>query len=196
MLLNKMEIKRQKDKLVLYNKSLPSLKKKQSLLQTQIIRFENEIIGFEKEINTLESKIQTWIAVFAEELEMPQIKLVDSKYSLMNIAGIDITHIDTLTFDADYDMKQTPWWVDDAVILLKKVAEFSIKIVNSRKNIEIIRGELEITNQRINLFEKRLIPETEENIRKIKIFLGDQQTAAVCRAKITKKKKEKKGEIV
>jgi len=46
--------------------------------------------------------------------------------------------------------------------------------------------ELRITTQRVNLFEKVKIPETRENIRSIRIYLGDEQTAAVVRGKIAK----------
>lgn len=41
---------------------------------------------------------------------------------------------------------------------------------------------------RVNLFEKVLIPRTEDNIKKITIFLGDQQLAAVSQAKVAKAK--------
>jgi V/A-type H+-transporting ATPase subunit D len=51
-----------------------------------------------------------------------------------------------------------------------------------------------VTTQRVNLFEKVKIPETKENIRRIRIYLGDQQTAEVVRGKIAKKKIEAKGE--
>jgi V/A-type H+-transporting ATPase subunit D len=40
----------------------------------------------------------------------------------------------------------------------------------------------------VNLFEKVKIPEARDNIRRIRIFLGDQQTAAVARAKLAKAK--------
>jgi V/A-type H+-transporting ATPase subunit D len=40
----------------------------------------------------------------------------------------------------------------------------------------------------VNLFEKVKIPEAKENIRVIKIYLGDQQIAAVVRGKIAKNK--------
>ena len=48
--------------------------------------------------------------------------------------------------------------------------------------------ELRTTTQRVNLFEKVKIPEAKENIRIIRIFMGDQQTAAVARSKIAKGK--------
>ncbi|MCD4823228.1 MAG: hypothetical protein K8S55_01360 [Phycisphaerae bacterium] len=42
--------------------------------------------------------------------------------------------------------------------------------------------------QRVNLFEKVKIPESLEAIRRIRIHLGDEMTAAVGRAKIAKGK--------
>jgi len=51
-----------------------------------------------------------------------------------------------------------------------------------------LAAELRITAQRVNLFEKVKIPETQESIRRIRIYLGDQQTAQVVRGKIAKRK--------
>ena len=48
------------------------------------------------------------------------------------------------------------------------------------------------TMQRVNRFEKVKIPDTLENIRRIRIALGDQMTAGVARAKIAKAKLEQK----
>ena len=194
MLLNKMELKRQKDMLVLYNKSLPSLKKKQNLLQKQIILFETEIAKFIREIEETENSSKHWLGVFAQEVPLPVIKISNYKHTTVNIAGIDIFRIEDIRFTSEYDMETTPWWFDDGVTLLTKVYELNIRINNLKKNIGLIKEELDSTAQRINLFEKRLIPQAEENIRKLKIFLGDQQVAAVCRGKLTKKRKEKKGE--
>jgi V/A-type H+-transporting ATPase subunit D len=38
----------------------------------------------------------------------------------------------------------------------------------------------------VNLFEKVKIPETKVSIKKIQVYLGDQQTSAVVRGKIAK----------
>lgn len=45
---------------------------------------------------------------------------------------------------------------------------------------------------RLNLFEKILIPRTKKNIKKIEVFLGDQELAAVAQAKVAKSKILKK----
>ena len=57
-----------------------------------------------------------------------------------------------------------------------------------RKQVELLDAELRTTSQRVNLFEKVKIPEAKENIRVIQVYIGDQQTAAVVRGKISKKK--------
>ena len=51
-------------------------------------------------------------------------------------------------------------------------------------------AELRTTSQRVNLFEKVKIPECRENIRRIRIMLGDLETSAVARSKIAKRKAE------
>ena len=64
------------------------------------------------------------------------------------------------------------------------------------KQMEILKEELRITTQRVNLFEKVKIPESKENIRIIQIYLGELQTAGVVRGKIAKAKLERKKELI
>ena len=60
------------------------------------------------------------------------------------------------------------------------------------QQIEFLEQELRITTQRVNLFEKIKIPECQDNIRVIRIYLGDQQANAVGVGKVAKKKIEEK----
>ncbi|HQG39804.1 MAG TPA: V-type ATP synthase subunit D, partial [Spirochaetales bacterium] len=88
----------------------------------------------------------------------------------------------------DYDLFVKPLWVDAAIEQLKRILLLDIEIAILKEQIERLSQELRITSQRVNLFEKVKIPETTENIRKIRIYLGDQQTAQVVRGKIAKRK--------
>jgi len=56
------------------------------------------------------------------------------------------------------------------------------------EQVRLLSMELRTTTQRVNLFEKVKIPETKSNIKKISVYLGDQQVSAVVRSKISKKK--------
>ena len=59
------------------------------------------------------------------------------------------------------------------------------------EQVRLLNIELRTTTQRVNLFEKVKIPETKDNIKKITVYLGDQQVAAVVRGKISKRNLEK-----
>jgi len=57
--------------------------------------------------------------------------------------------------------------------------------------VRLLQIELRTTTQRVNLFEKVKIPEARTNIKKITVYLGDQQVAGVVRGKISKRNLEK-----
>ena len=90
----------------------------------------------------------------------------------------------------EYDLFLTPLWVDAAIEALKELISVLKEIEVIKKGILILRQELRITSQRVNLFEKVKIPQAEEYIRLIKIYLGDQMANAVGRSKIAKRKIE------
>ena len=56
------------------------------------------------------------------------------------------------------------------------------------EQVRLLGAELMATSQRVNLFEKVKIPETQQNIKKISIYMADQQVSAVVRSKISKRK--------
>ena len=66
------------------------------------------------------------------------------------------------------------------------VAQAKIEVVKEKK--QILEKELREVSIRVNLFEKILIPRTKSNIKKIKVFLGDQELASVAQAKVAKAK--------
>ncbi|NMA22618.1 MAG: V-type ATP synthase subunit D, partial [Spirochaetales bacterium] len=106
-----------------------------------------------------------------------------------NIAGVIIPIFEELTFDEQaYDLHFYPLWVDQALECLREYARLDALIATLATQIKLLSNELRTTSQRVNLFEKVKIPEAKENIRIIGIYLGDQQTAAVVRGKIAKKK--------
>ena len=110
-----------------------------------------------------------------------------------NIAGIDIQVFEKIDFKQErYDFAQTPLWTDFGIEAVKKVSILKMQVAFLRKKQALLAEELRITAQRVNLFEKIMIPQALENIRKINIVLGDMQTAAVVTGKIAKRKIEQK----
>ena len=111
-----------------------------------------------------------------------------------NIAGVEVPVFRELLFKPiEYDLRYYPLWVDKAIVALRDIAKYDALVRTLEERIELLTAELRTTTQRVNLFEKVKIPEAKENIRVIGIYLQDQQTAAVVRGKISKKKLVKAG---
>lgn len=193
------ELKRQRDFLKQYERYLPTLQLKKQQLQMEILHqlslIEEKRHNEQKKIHSAES----WAGLLAS-LEFGisgWIKPGQIIVSTKNIAGVDLPWFNKLEFEsAEYDLFTTPLWVDAAIEQLKAVLSLRIEISVLEKGIRILREELRITTQRVNLFEKVKIPESIEAIRLIKIYIGDQMTNAVGRSKIAKRKIEELEEVV
>ncbi|MSU05976.1 V-type ATP synthase subunit D [Spirochaetales bacterium NM-380-WT-3C1] len=194
--LTKNEQKKQKDALKQFNRYLPTLQLKKQQLQTVIRQIEGEIEEYRLAQQKLISSLQNWIAVFGENSSFDSLHTLDNlvkidtiKKGKGNIAGVEIPVFEDLTFkDISYSLFEYPLWVDSGIEALKKASVYDARVKTLQEQIDLLNKELRTTSQRVNLFEKVKIPEAKENIRRIGIYLGDQQTSAVVRGKIAKKK--------
>ena len=194
--LTKNELKKQKDNLKQFQRYLPTLQLKKQQLQSGIMKIRQELEQREAERVQMIGDLDDWVAVFAEneifDEELKLDKLVQPDKVIVtedNIAGVKIPSFEELTFkDINYNVDDYPLWVDTAVFKLREIARLDAIVSTLRKQVQLLEKELRTTSQRVNLFEKVKIPEAKENIRVIQVYLGDQQTAAVVRGKISKKK--------
>lgn len=194
--LTKNEQKLQKDRLKQYQRYLPTLQLKKQQLQMVIRQIEAEVAQMRKKQQQLVQAMQVWIAVFhensvfGETLDLQNLIRIDKiERSVGNIAGVSIPVFKELSFQPiSYDLNDYPLWVDRALQSLRDVSRYDALIATLEIQVTLLNKELRTTSQRVNLFEKVKIPEAKENIRRIGIYLGDQQTAAVVRGKIAKKK--------
>lgn len=196
--LTKNELKKQKDNLKQFERYLPTLQLKKQQLQSVIMKIRADLEQQETERVKMIGDLDDWVAVFGENeifedgLKLDKLVQPDRVVTKEeNIAGVTIPAFEELTFkDIDYDVDEYPLWVDTAVFKLREIARLDAICATLRKQTELLEAELRTTSQRVNLFEKVKIPEAKENIRVIQVYLGDQQTAAVVRGKISKKKLE------
>jgi len=194
--LTKNELKKQKDNLKQFQRYLPTLQLKKQQLQSVIMKIRAELEQKEAERIQMIGDLDDWVAVFAENEIFDEDKKLDNLVQPdkvivkdENIAGVTIPAFEELTFkDINYDVDDYPLWVDTAIFKLREIARLDAIVSTLRKQTELLESELRTTSQRVNLFEKVKIPEAKENIRVIQVYLGDQQTAAVVRGKISKKK--------
>ncbi|MFH0935545.1 MAG: V-type ATP synthase subunit D [Candidatus Omnitrophota bacterium] len=187
------ELKRQRDALKQYERYLPTLQLKKQQLQAEILH--QLIILEEKSRDELKRRhaIENWAGLFSDpgiDINL-WIRPKEIVCNRRNIAGVDLPVFGQVKFDfADYDLFSAPLWVDNAIEALKGLVCLREEIKVLERTMAVLRHELRITAQRVNLFEKVKIPEAEEAIRLIKIYIGDQMANAVGRSKIAKRKIE------
>jgi V/A-type H+-transporting ATPase subunit D len=64
-----------------------------------------------------------------------------------------------------------------------------LKVQIAHQRVALLAKAVDTITQRVNLFDKVLIPNARSNIKKIRIYLSDEQTSAVTRSKIAKRKR-------
>ena len=190
----KNELKRQKDDLKRFRRYLPTLILKKQQLQMEIIKIQKEMKNREAGIMDFKNSVNKWIDIFAEEVSIDDLVTIDKIDTAMgNIAGIDIPLLSGVDFkEKEYDFVATPLWVDYGIEAVKKMIVLKINLEILKMQMKKVKEELRVTTQRVNLFEKVKIPEAKENIRRIQIYTGDLQTAAVAIGKIAKEKIQRK----
>ena len=175
----------------MYRRYLPTLTLKKQQLQAEIRGIEAKAAAVRKEKAALERDFRSWIAVFSEKDAFPEsvVTVRNIRKGFANIVGVTIPTYEGADFSrGDYDLYETPLWVDIAADNMEKAIALELEAEVLEEQVRLLEKELLATSQRVNLFEKVKIPETQENIRKISIYLADQQVNAVVRSKISKRK--------
>ncbi|MBN2162321.1 MAG: V-type ATP synthase subunit D [Pontiellaceae bacterium] len=188
--LTKNELKAQRDALKRFSRYLPTLQLKKQQLQMEMRRLDQEILDKRDEEQEARAKLSSWIQLYSEPIDLaPYAELETLKTSHGNIAGVNIPVLESLVFkQVAVNLFETDAWVDEGIATLKQLTRLRVERQILEEQHRLLGEELRTTTQRVNLFEKVKIPEAKENIRVIRIFMGDQQTAAVARSKIAKGK--------
>lgn len=189
----KTEQKHQQDSLKQFLRFLPTLQLKKQQLQ-QEVRLSLEKLSLNRAASKEVLKKLAGVLLFfsdpSDAAELASLLKVKSiRTSTANIAGITIPVFDGVEFEETaWDLLNTPWHTDECVLALKESLSLRAEGKVLEKQYQLLLAELTTTSQRVNLFEKVKIPECKENIRRIRIQLGDMETSAVARSKIAKKK--------
>ena len=187
--LTKTELKAQTDALKRFQRFLPMLQLKKQQLQGEIAAIVSQAEAVAAREADVRRSLEPWVGLFAtgEDMLNGLVAVKEIKTSTANIAGVEIPVFDGIDTEVrPVDLWATPAWVDDAVAALTDVLALQSERIVLERQRELVAEELRTTSQRVNLFEKVKIPECRENIRVIKIAIGDEQTAAVTRGKIAK----------
>lgn len=196
--LNKTTLKRTRDELKTYKKFLPSLDLKRQQLLAALKVAKAELAESETVYSELEALVSKTYPLLGSStmrtrnlgslIRVEEVVIVEE-----NLVGTRLPVAKAVRFAlADYSRMVMPFWVDLLIDNLKTIAEQRILLQVRRQRVKLLDHAARKITQRVNLFEKVLIPQSEASIRKIVIFLSDQERAAVVRSKIAKNKASKK----
>lgn len=187
--LNKISLREQKQKMAMYERFLPALEARKQQLVMQMAAVRATIQERQAAFENMVEDIRSWSAVFWNVGQMLRyfIAIREVRCSVRNIAGLRVREfIDVVYEDPGYSLFSTPYSFDIIVSRTREAIALREQIKILREQEEILAEGFRKTSQRINLYEQRLIPQCREAIRKISVYLQDQQAAAVGIAKVAK----------
>lgn len=190
--LTKNELRGCQTRLSQFQRYLPTLQLKKAMLQFEVNLLQMEISRLQSELSMLRREVEAFSPLLLEKVSCNLTDYVDIlqvKKRYENIAGVEIPILEEVVFkETHYSLFDTPIWTDRATELVRDLIVARETIVVAEEKRRALEKDLRDVSIRVNLFEKVLIPRAQENIKKIRIFLGDQQLASVAQAKVAKKK--------
>jgi V/A-type H+/Na+-transporting ATPase subunit D len=186
----KNELKAQREALQRYARFLPTLELKKQQLQREVRRAEAELRRGRARRDELLAGLRPWAGLLPGMPDLADYVRVEGlEVETVNVAGVNVPVLAGVRYVPPViDYFATPAWLDDAVAVLGELTRLHAEMTVLERRRDLLGEELRLTSQRVNLFEKVMIPSALDNIRIIRIALGDAQTAGVARAKLAKSK--------
>ena len=190
--LNKTSLTRETRQLGTYERFLPSLDLKRRQLIAERNKARRQVAATEAEIKGLEASAGESIPMAADRrLDLDGLVKVERvEVGEENLVGLRLpVLIDVKLRRVEYSLLARPHWVDALASLLDMLLKLRIRLSLEQQRLEILEAAVKKITQRVNLFDKVLIPKARDNIRRIRIKLSDTEKAAIVNAKIAKRKR-------
>jgi V/A-type H+-transporting ATPase subunit D len=192
--LSKSGLQKQRDDLNLYQRVLPSLDLKRMQLMGELKRAQQQLAEAEAEVERLNRRVAEQLPMLANRsidvsglVQIEAIEIVEE-----NLVGVKLPSLKEVKCKVvEYSMLAKPHWVDTLVDQLKKMVEQKTRVQVATDRVRLLEQAVRKVTQRVNLFEKILIPTARANIKKIQIHLADAERAIVVNSKITKNIRQK-----
>ncbi|MDD2436578.1 MAG: V-type ATP synthase subunit D [Massilibacteroides sp.] len=189
---NKTSLQQVEKQLKMRERSLPTIKSKESALRMEVKRTKNEVVRLEHqledEIKNYENMLSLW-KEFSPEL----IRVKDIDISSRKIAGVIVPLLSRIDFGVkDFSLFNSPAWFVDGIELLKQLAKTGIESEFAGVRLELLEHARKKTTQKVNLFEKVQIPGYQDAIRKIKRYMEDEESLSKSSQKIMRANLEKR----
>lgn len=190
--LNKSTLNHENQRLKSFRQFVPALDLKRKQILAARMKSRRVLEQLQQDEHQINASVAEQIPMLAQtRLDLNSlIRIQRVEHQLDNLVGIELPRVARVELDrAQYSRLAMPQWVDRAVDLMGQMLELKVLQQVERVRLERLEEALQKTTQRLNLFDKVLIPRTESNIRRIRIALSDAERAGVVRAKIAKGKR-------
>jgi V/A-type H+-transporting ATPase subunit D len=194
--LNKSSLQRQRTELEKYERYLPSLDLKRRQLMAERASAVESLSKTEKELERLRAEIPEKIPMLSNrEVDLTGlVRVTNVEQDIENRVGVKLPRLKSVDIEVkDYARLGRPHWVDMVARHLRRCVELALQIQFERRRLDLLQVAVKQITQRVNLFDKVLIPKTRRNIKRIEIYLGDAERAGVVQAKVAKKKRLMEG---
>ena len=191
--LSKNSLQQQQQQLKLFQRLLPSLDLKRRQLTVELQKARVDLKAALAVTEGLDVQIGRELPMLADEnlVLAGLVNLTGYRVGEQNVVGTKLPILERVTFSvSDYSRLATPAWVDLLVQRLKDAAEARVRARIAEQRVQTLDQAVRRITQRVNLFEKILIPTAKENIQRIRIYLGDAERAAVVTSKLAKTKQQ------
>ncbi|SMO49286.1 V-type ATP synthase subunit D [Ruegeria faecimaris] len=192
--LNKSSLAREQTQLKSYERFLPSLDLKLQQLMAERAKARKNVQYLQEEVTRLAQQVGEKLPMLAQQgvdLE-GLVELKDYRLKKVNVVGVTMPDLDRIEVAVrPYSLLAKPHWVDAVARLLHDMIEARLRVKVAEERVRIFDKSVATITQRVNLFEKVLIPRARANIKKIRIYLSDEQMQSVVRSKISKRKHAK-----
>ncbi len=191
--LSKSQLTREKDNLASYQRFLPALDLKRQQLMTERARARREIADLRAKLAAQPAEIGEALPMLADRrIDLSGlVRLGEVKLGTQNVTGVRMPVVESVEVHrASYGYMARPHWVDALIDRLEAALKLRVEIDVAERRLAVLERAVVRVTQRVNLFDKVLIPQARDNIRRINVYLGDAERAAVVGAKIAKRKRE------
>ena len=192
--LSKSGLQKQREDMRLYERVLPSLDLKRMQLSAELKRARQQLAEAEAEVEKLNKRVADQLPMLANrEIDVSGLVQVESfRIEEENLVGVKLPAlVEVKCTVRPYSMLAKPHWVDVLVDQLKQMVEQKTRVQVAAERVRLLEQAERRITQRVNLFDKILIPTAKKNIQKIQIYLADVERAAVVRSKLTKRMRQR-----
>ena len=188
--LNKSSLAREVKNLRAFERFLPSLDLKRQQLMAERVKATRALAATREEIDSFRKQVGRALPMLSNlDVDLKDLATItDVRLGTENVVGTHLPVIERIEVAVrPYALLAKPHWVDNAAAMLHDMLALRVRVQVEERRIVLLDAAVKTITQRVNLFDKVLIPRTRSNIKRIKIYLSDEEMSAVVRSKIAKR---------